>query len=270
MKHQDPSIENNLIKIGQTLKNKREELSYTLEQVAEITRISISSIRVIEDANLEELPSLVFVRGFIRNYAKLLELDSDWMVEDLNEIYSAMDKNLDVRADMDSNMDLSQEKDFSYLAVFGIAFIAILIIAAGFYFFYFKSDDLTSVTQSTEASIKVSEVASLKASEEVKPEPVAEQAPVEPVKTSLMTLILKAKENGWLRIKVDSKDEFEYPLVKGQTYEWPADEEYTLMMTTGNTADIFLNGEELQIEDAQKNTLFSMTLNRFSLTQQNN
>ncbi|MBU3914471.1 helix-turn-helix domain-containing protein, partial [bacterium] len=61
--------------IGRILKKKREEHTYTLEHVSEITRITLTSLRNIEDGNLSDLPGLVFVRGFIRNYAKLLGLE---------------------------------------------------------------------------------------------------------------------------------------------------------------------------------------------------
>ena len=73
--------------IGIALRNKREELSYTLEHVSEITRINLTSLRNIEEGNLDNLSGLVFVKGFIRNYAKLLGVDSNWMMEVLNNVY---------------------------------------------------------------------------------------------------------------------------------------------------------------------------------------
>ena len=84
----DPPQQSDLLSIGAILRKKREEHSYTLEHVSEITRITLTCLRNIEEGNLDALPGLVFVRGFIRNYAKLLGLESDWMIEALNQTYS--------------------------------------------------------------------------------------------------------------------------------------------------------------------------------------
>ena len=59
-------------------------------------------------------------------------------------------------------------------------------------------------------------------------------------------------------------------LTTGKKLEWPADEEYDLIMTTGSSATIHLNGEEIEVKESAKNQLLRMKLNKFSLTQLNN
>ena len=74
----------------------------------------------------------------------------------------------------------------------------------------------------------------------------------------------------WIRLSVDKKNPIELLLTKGEKFEWPANEEYELIMTTGNSATIHLNGEEIEVNESQKNKLFRMKFNKFSLTQINN
>ncbi len=60
---------------GATLAAAREANGLSIAQVAEQMRISPRQVAAIESGRYAELPGAVFVRGFIRNYARLLKLD---------------------------------------------------------------------------------------------------------------------------------------------------------------------------------------------------
>ncbi len=63
----------NLLKIGKYLKSIREEKGISYEDVYEKTRIQISILKDIEEG--KSLLAPVFLRGFVKNYAKFLEAD---------------------------------------------------------------------------------------------------------------------------------------------------------------------------------------------------
>jgi hypothetical protein len=50
---------------------------YTREQVARVTRIQLRTLERLEEGRFDELPADVFVRGFIRNYARCVGLSVD-------------------------------------------------------------------------------------------------------------------------------------------------------------------------------------------------
>jgi cytoskeleton protein RodZ len=60
---------------GATLAAAREANGLSVAEVAEQMRISPRQVAAIESGRYAELPGAVFVRGFIRNYARLLKLD---------------------------------------------------------------------------------------------------------------------------------------------------------------------------------------------------
>ncbi len=268
---------NDLINIGLILKRKREELSYTLEHVSEITRITLTCLRHIEEGNMKALPGLVFVRGFIRNYAKLLGLESDWMIEALNQTYEGAAENQAPKSDIIAKqMEQSEPgKKILYYSL-GIAFICIVLIAV--YFFYQKPDSQLALNDekietvqavASQDEISVSEqtepiVAIVETEEEPKTEP-ATQTIISP-----LTLTLIAQEDDWIRLAIDGQDPFELRLKKGEKYEWPAEEEYALIMTTGNSATIHLNGEEIIERENFLDLLYQVRLNKFTLKQINN
>jgi hypothetical protein len=66
--------------LGERLCAARENKELTLEQVAKETRIPLNYLRALEDGSFEVFSSAVHVRGFLRNYALFLDLDSDEML----------------------------------------------------------------------------------------------------------------------------------------------------------------------------------------------
>lgn len=67
--------------IGHYLKSERELRQVSLEELAQTTRIPIRSLLHIEADELERLPGEVFVRGFVRAYARALGLDADHVLD---------------------------------------------------------------------------------------------------------------------------------------------------------------------------------------------
>ncbi len=61
--------------LGALLKAEREKRGLSHDQVVEITRLRRHFIEALENEDWNNLPSSVFVRGFIRSYARALNLD---------------------------------------------------------------------------------------------------------------------------------------------------------------------------------------------------
>lgn len=60
--------------IGSYLKQRRENLGLTLRDVANKTRIRTTYLEHIENENLEDLPAPVYLRGFVLEFARVLDL----------------------------------------------------------------------------------------------------------------------------------------------------------------------------------------------------
>ena len=66
---------------GETLRNAREEASYSVAFVTSHTHLGADIIEALEQERFEQLPGDVFIRGYIRTYTKLLELDAQPLIE---------------------------------------------------------------------------------------------------------------------------------------------------------------------------------------------
>lgn len=80
MRTDKPSDNGRLLALGQHLKQVREDQEYSVAEVAERLFLSSNQVLAIEDARYESLPAEVFVKGYLRAYAKLLDLEPEEIV----------------------------------------------------------------------------------------------------------------------------------------------------------------------------------------------
>ncbi len=62
---------------GQDLKKLRQAIGIKLEDIFEVARISISILKAIENDDFQNLPSLIYLRNFLKSYAEILHLDPE-------------------------------------------------------------------------------------------------------------------------------------------------------------------------------------------------
>jgi DnaJ-class molecular chaperone len=67
---------------GKTLKQVRERMGIELDAISKETRISIKILESIEEEVFEKLPALVYLKGFLKNYAQSLGLDPRKVIEE--------------------------------------------------------------------------------------------------------------------------------------------------------------------------------------------
>ena len=72
---------NRLAALGSQLRDARETQEYSVAEVAERLFLSSSQVNAIEEANYDLLPAEVFVKGYLRSYAKLLDIDPELIVK---------------------------------------------------------------------------------------------------------------------------------------------------------------------------------------------
>jgi cytoskeletal protein RodZ len=63
--------------VGHYLRAQRETRGMSVEEVSRTTRVPVSSVERIEADRFDELPGEVFVRGFLKSYARALGVEPD-------------------------------------------------------------------------------------------------------------------------------------------------------------------------------------------------
>ncbi len=76
-----PRVDETTVYSGQVLRELREAKGLDLREIADRSKIGIGYLSAIEEENYAELPALVYVRGFVVEYAKALHLDVERVLD---------------------------------------------------------------------------------------------------------------------------------------------------------------------------------------------
>src|SRR5438876_860666 len=76
-----PSSPDDLLGIGERLRNAREAKGLTLAVAETLTRIRATYLSALEEEQFARLPGAVYARGYLRTYALALGLDPDDLME---------------------------------------------------------------------------------------------------------------------------------------------------------------------------------------------
>lgn len=66
---------------GKTLKKIREGMGIDLKSISARTRVNLKILEVIEEEAMEKLPPMVYLKGFLKSYARCLGLNPQRVVE---------------------------------------------------------------------------------------------------------------------------------------------------------------------------------------------
>jgi DnaJ-class molecular chaperone len=80
---------------GNDLKKFREALGIDIPEIHSVTKISISMLNAIEENRFDRLPPDIYLKNFLKSYAKILQLDPQKVVDGyFNTISSAKNTNV--------------------------------------------------------------------------------------------------------------------------------------------------------------------------------
>ena len=68
--------------IGQSLKERREELNISLKEAENATSIRLNYLMAIEESDVQKVISPVYAQGFIKQYASFLGMDGEKLVRE--------------------------------------------------------------------------------------------------------------------------------------------------------------------------------------------
>lgn len=73
--------------LGELLRRRRESYKLSVGEVAERLKISTKQVEALESGDYRGLPEAVFIRGFVRSYGRLLEMDAGELQTRLDAVF---------------------------------------------------------------------------------------------------------------------------------------------------------------------------------------
>lgn len=84
--------------VGEILRSERERQGRTLQEVSDALNIKPAYLSAIEADRYEDIPGVVFVKGFIRNYGTYLSMDGAALVQEYKRTFSGRTPQPEVRS----------------------------------------------------------------------------------------------------------------------------------------------------------------------------
>jgi cytoskeletal protein RodZ len=78
--------------VADQLRTAREARQLTIEQVAEMTKIRTDRVRALEAGQFDAFSATVYIRGSVKNYARLLKLDEAKLLAELEAELKGTDR----------------------------------------------------------------------------------------------------------------------------------------------------------------------------------
>jgi transcriptional regulator with XRE-family HTH domain len=252
-------------RVGALLKRERERLGLSREQITEMTRIRPLVVEAIENEAWGSLPPAVFVRGFLRSYAKVLGVSQDTVID----LYakSAPPESPGLMPYPEPSKSRGRTVRLVFL---------ILVILAGAYGMWSFYPSLQVRQGSRDTEKKDHEAAPPPSQPAVvqNPQPVlpaesptkkgpgplqslsretlsglqgGESPARDPIQNEEGWLSLTGivKERTWLRIKIDGKEEKEYLFHPGSRPQWRGKESFYMLIGNAAGIDFELNGKKV-------------------------
>lgn len=112
---------------GQRLARARAQRNLTLEDVAKQLNLSVSMVRAMESDNFKSLPGHAFVKGYLRNYGKMVGLAPDELVKAYESLRG------DAQEASLSNETRAMPRSTRWVAhlIKGVAYVVVLAVLAG-------------------------------------------------------------------------------------------------------------------------------------------
>lgn len=236
--------------IGEILKRAREERGLSLEEVAEKTKIRYRYLEAIEKENFDIMPGYVYVKGFIRNYARFLGLNPEALVALFTERCAGEQPPAEIVA------GARPENEKRYLLLrkplFYVLGVVILCLVLGIY----ALQQSALFSQERENTPAPADVYGQHSSEPALPSP---RQPVQPASPQMVpatreetpeqkgvNLVLNVvKDSCWVSVVVDGETKFTGELMANQKKSFFGKERIQVKLGNAGAVQVQLNGRDL-------------------------
>jgi cytoskeleton protein RodZ len=226
--------------IGDILRNARREQGATLADAAAQTRVRETYLAALEEEEFAALGGDVYVKGFLRSYAKYLGLDPEPLLTAYRREHEGADEPAPVAAAPVA--PVQSERQPGIMVVAGVAAVLLLLLAvigiAGRDDPAVPEDQAVAPAPVTTTAPPTTEPAEPDVDPEPETEPEAE--PVEGVEV----VVTVTGSAAWMRVEVDGQNVFEGEESNGFTQTFQGDEEVTLRIGDPAAVSIVFNGED--------------------------
>ncbi len=186
---------------GDRLQAERIELGLSIEDVATRMHLSVGILEAIEDNNFDDITAPIFVKGYLRAYARIVSFNEDEIIQQYLDYYSDEDPPINSTSNLapEISTDDARIKWITYLVIIGL----LALLAVWWWNQYQIKTDVVSLdaepadsiqqpdtSNIADSKIELAADAAMSATEEIDISPL----PEEEAGVSDLTVVVKTQE----------------------------------------------------------------------------
>ena len=243
--------------VGDILRSARVKQGLTIADIEKGTSIRALYIESIEQSNIDNLPGMVYAKGFVRNYAGFLHLDAEELVQQFAaENGTAAAPAAPTTEEKPRRISLNNIGDasLSEISIGGrksssagmlgklVAGIVVLtaLVGGGAALVSFINSPARETTAPAAPARAESQPTQTPAAEANAVDEARAASPAKDVRVSV-----RLTERCWTEVSVDGKSVFEGILEKGKSESWQGKESVVVRAGNAGALDVTLNGKQL-------------------------
>ena len=234
--------------LGDLLRESRQQLGLSLDQVEASTRIKHAYLEALEAGDFDQLPNQVAARGFLRNYTSALNLDVDYVLELYDKEIGRVTTGRPARGGGEVKLEsipITPPSRFSPDLLIGFLLITALLGIILYYVYqqYLLPLEMTSTgappTPSSEVALALPT-----------PTPLPTDTPTPtitptPLYYTGVTVELVITDDSWVQVLVDQAKAFEGILSVGERRHWTGDRQVAIRAGNAGGVEVIVNGESM-------------------------
>jgi cytoskeletal protein RodZ len=118
--------------VGELLRRTREEQKLSLDEVNKHTKISIETLRSLEQDDIETFESEAYLKGFLKNYARFLKLEMDVVLMTLDRQRGRMNLGKGTLWDIEETMKEEKLRSPRLLSRVLVPILIVIIVILSF------------------------------------------------------------------------------------------------------------------------------------------
>jgi len=231
----------NSLSFGHYLKSIRLEKGISLEEISNETKIRVDNLLLIEKEDFDRLPAEVYVKGFLRAYAKTVGADEEEAVRRYESSSFALRKIDEYDAEPENFSSKFWNPVVLSVGTLGIIALSVLIVSI----FLEQTVFNDQVNQQIAGkNIQGNSIEFSKDNDSIGR--VDNKAPANITQKLLLSII--TVEETWLKVSIDDIRAKEYSLHAGDRLELEASSGFNLIIGNATGVNLTLNGNAVKIK----------------------
>lgn len=222
--NENPAGEEKTLSIGEQLRAQRKARGISLVEVAEHTKIGKRYLEAFEEDRFDVLPCEAYIRGFLRAYAKYLEIDDVRLLAQYRTLQHAQCTEPPSAA---GHPESAPRKSNQNIWVPLVAILLVTGLGAGLFLLWPSGQE--------EGANPAAPAGGLNAPDTNLPRIPGPDDP--------LTLAIKGKEKTWITLMIDGRQEPDITLNPNEERSWQAQERFVLWTGNAGGIEIYFNGE---------------------------